>query len=70
MCLRGCTHLSILSLFLQLVQPDEEFSFQQFLNPANKYKNRYANIVACKLFFYTLIAYVFEFLLLLVFVIG
>ncbi|XP_044179417.1 receptor-type tyrosine-protein phosphatase S-like isoform X10 [Acropora millepora] len=29
-----------------LVQPDEEFSFQQFLNPANKYKNRYANIVA------------------------
>ena len=32
----------------QLVQPDEEFSFQQFLNPANKYKNRYANIVACK----------------------
>lgn len=29
-----------------LVQPDDEFSFQQFLNPANKYKNRYANIVA------------------------
>ncbi|XP_068670555.1 receptor-type tyrosine-protein phosphatase F-like [Montipora foliosa] len=29
-----------------LVQPEEEFSFQQFLNPANKYKNRYANIVA------------------------
>ncbi|CAH3191458.1 unnamed protein product, partial [Porites evermanni] len=29
-----------------LVQPDEDFSFQQFLNPANKYKNRYANIVA------------------------
>ena len=41
-------HSPIMFLFLQLVQPDEEFSFQQFLNPANKYKNRYANIVACK----------------------
>jgi len=51
MCLHGSTHLFILSLLLQLVQPDEEFSFQQFLNPANKYKNRYANIVACRLFF-------------------
>lgn len=54
MCLRDSTHFCILSFFFQLVQPDEEFSFQQFLNPANKYKNRYANIVACRLFLQSL----------------
>ena len=62
---RVSTHLFILSLFWQLVQPDEEFSFQQFLNPANKYKNRYANIVACRLFVFTLFLHDLEFLFLL-----
>lgn len=44
---RNCSNSSV----LQLVQPEEEFSFQHFLNPTNKFKNRYANIVACRFFF-------------------
>ena len=49
----NCSNSSV----LQLVQPEEEFSFQHFLNPTNKFKNRYANIVACRFFLKILIPF-------------